>query len=77
MLIGYMISVVDRNDREELTSVYEVGLYAILYRKLVQCQERQQSTRLCFQEFFQCCQWYDAPGICRIIFSEIKLMRWH
>jgi hypothetical protein len=33
------ISIVDRNDREELTSVYEVGLYAILCRKLVQCQE--------------------------------------
>jgi hypothetical protein len=57
------ISVVDRNDREKLTSVYEVGLYTKLCRKLVQCQERQQSTRLCFREFFQWCQWYDAPGL--------------
>jgi hypothetical protein len=37
-----MISVVDRNDREELTSVYEVGLYAILSRKLVQCQDSRE-----------------------------------
>jgi hypothetical protein len=50
------ISVADRNDREELTLVYEVGVYAILCQKLAQCQERQQNTHLCFQEFFQLCQ---------------------
>jgi hypothetical protein len=52
--VGWLskISAVDRNDQEELTSVYEVQLYAILCQKLVQWQERQHSILLCFQTFF-------------------------
>jgi hypothetical protein len=57
------ISVVYRNDWEELASVYEVGLYAILCRKLVQCQKDSRAHTFVFKSFFQWCQRYDAPGL--------------
>jgi hypothetical protein len=48
-----MISAVDNNGQEELTSVYVAVHYAILYQRLAQRQGIQQSTLFYFQAFFQ------------------------
>jgi hypothetical protein len=48
-----MIPVVDNNGQEDLTSVYVAVYFAILYQRLAQCQEIQQSALFYFQAFFQ------------------------
>jgi hypothetical protein len=47
-----MISAVDNNRQEELTSVYAAVHYAILNQRLAQHQGIQQSTLFSFQAFF-------------------------